>query len=89
MKLDGSLCSLPRSSAFELGVAAIAFLLVAQLVGTSAAVTTAYAAAPKKSAAARGRLAFVALLAFSWYVQLIYDRGDGACIYVIPATGVS
>jgi len=89
MKLDGSLCSLPRSSAFELGVAAIAFLLVAQLVGTSAAVTTAYAAKPKKSAAARGRLAFVALLAFSWYVQLIYDRGDGACIYVIPATGVS
>ena len=69
MKLDGSLCSLPRSSAFELGVAAIAFLLVAQLVGTSAAVTTAYAAAPKKSAAARSRVAFVALLGLSWYVQ--------------------
>jgi len=66
MKLDGSLCSLPRSSAFELGVAAIAFLLVAQLVGTSAAVTTAYAAKPKKSAAARSRVAFVALLALSW-----------------------
>jgi len=66
MKLDGSLCSLPRSSAFELGVAAIAFLLVAQLVGTSAAVTTAYAAKPKKSAASRSRVAFVALLALSW-----------------------
>ncbi|RLN10023.1 hypothetical protein C2845_PM11G28910 [Panicum miliaceum] len=66
VKLDGSLCSLPRSSAFELGVAAIAFLFVAQLVGTSAAVTTAYAAKPRKSAAARGRVAFVALLALSW-----------------------
>jgi hypothetical protein len=71
VKLDGSLCSLPRSSAFELGVAAIAFLFVAQLVGTSAAVTTAYAAKPRKRAAARGRAAFVALLALSWYVQLI------------------
>ena len=35
-----SLCSLPKSSAFELGVAAIAFLTVAQLVGTTAAATT-------------------------------------------------
>ncbi|GJM86555.1 hypothetical protein PR202_ga02424 [Eleusine coracana subsp. coracana] len=67
MKVDGSLCSLPRSSAFELGVAAIAFLFVAQLVGTSAAVTAAGAAnKPKKSAAARGRVAFVALLVLSW-----------------------
>ncbi|AQK73977.1 hypothetical protein Zm00014a_022784 [Zea mays] len=68
MKLDGSLCSLPRSSAFELGVAAIAFLFVAQLVGTTAAVSTACAAEPKKrqSSAARGRVAFVALLALSW-----------------------
>ena len=52
-------------------MAAIVFLLVAQLVGTSAAVTTAYAAKPKKSAAARGRVAFIALLALSWYVKLI------------------
>ncbi|TKW41125.1 hypothetical protein SEVIR_1G293100v4 [Setaria viridis] len=65
VKLDGSLCSLPRSSAFELGVAAIAFLFVAQLVGTTAAVTTAYAAKPKKSAAGRGRATFVALLVLS------------------------
>ncbi|CAL5019060.1 unnamed protein product [Urochloa decumbens] len=66
MKLDGSLCSLPRSSAFELGVSAIAFLFVAQLVGTTAAVTT-YAGKPKKTAAAaRGRVAFVALLVLSW-----------------------
>ncbi|CAN6253627.1 unnamed protein product [Urochloa humidicola] len=65
MKLDGSLCSLPRSSAFELGVSAIAFLFVAQLVGTTAAVTT-YAAKPKKTAAARGGGAFVAPLVLSW-----------------------
>ncbi|KAF8729738.1 hypothetical protein HU200_017705 [Digitaria exilis] len=68
MKLDGSLCSLPRSSAFELGVSAIAFLFVAQLVGTTASVTTAYAGGkPKKiAAAARGRIAFIALLSLSW-----------------------
>lgn len=68
MKVDGSLCSLPRSSAFELGVAAIAFLFVAQLVGTTAAVTAAGAGKPEKSAAARGRAAFVGLLVLSWYV---------------------
>ncbi|WVZ74042.1 hypothetical protein U9M48_022272 [Paspalum notatum var. saurae] len=67
MKLDGSLCSLPKTSAFELGVAAIAFLFVAQLVGTTAAVTSVRAAKPQKiSSAARGRLVFVALLALSW-----------------------
>jgi len=76
MKLDGSLCSLPKSSAFELGVAAIAFLFVAQLVGTTAAVTTVLAGKPKKSSAARGRAAFVALLVLSWYVQKKIDRGD-------------
>ncbi|XP_072960292.1 protein MODIFYING WALL LIGNIN-1-like [Typha angustifolia] len=37
MKLDGSLCSLPRSSAFGLGMAAIICLSLAQVVGTSAA----------------------------------------------------
>jgi hypothetical protein len=66
MKVDGSLCSLPRSSAFVLGVAAIAFLFVAQLVGTTAAVT----AKPKKSSAARGRVALVGLLVLSWYVNM-------------------
>ena len=73
MKLDGSLCSLPRSSAFELGVAAIAFLTVAQLVGTTAAATTMCASGSKttnKSAAStRGRVASVAPLVLSWYVQ--------------------
>jgi len=68
MKLDGSLCSLPKSSAFELGVAAIAFLFVAQLVGTTAAVTTVCAGKPRKSSATRGRAAFVSLLVLSWYV---------------------
>lgn len=70
MKLDGSLCSLPRSSAFELGVAAIAFLSVAQLVGTTAAATTMCASSskPNKSVAIGGRVAPVALLVLSWYV---------------------
>ncbi|KAM3243112.1 hypothetical protein ACQJBY_055216 [Aegilops geniculata] len=68
MKRDGSLCSLPKSSAFELGVAAIAFLSVAQLVGTTAAATTMCASSskPSKSVATGGRVAPVALLALSW-----------------------
>ncbi|TVU28138.1 hypothetical protein EJB05_19647 [Eragrostis curvula] len=66
MKVDGSLCSLPKSAAFELGVAAIAFLLVAQLVGTTAAVTAAGVVKPKKSSPTRRRVAFVALLVLSW-----------------------
>ncbi|CAM0944891.1 unnamed protein product [Alopecurus aequalis] len=68
MKLDGSLCSLPKSSAFELGVSAIAFLTVAQLVGTTAAATTMCTSSSKtnKSAATRGRVASVALLVLSW-----------------------
>ena len=78
MKLDGSLCSLPKTSAFELGVAAIAFLFVAQLVGTTAAVTTACVARPKKSSAAGGRAAFVALLVLSWYVMCTDTRPPSA-----------
>lgn len=68
MKLDGSLCSLPKSSAFELGVAAIAFLSVAQLVGTTAAATTMCAASKRsKSSTTRRRAASVAILVLSWY----------------------
>ncbi|XP_006647754.1 protein MODIFYING WALL LIGNIN-1 [Oryza brachyantha] len=67
MKLDGSLCSLPKSSAFELGVAAIAFLSVAQLVGTTAAATTMCAASKRsKSSTAKRRAASVAILVLSW-----------------------
>uniref|UniRef100_A0A0D9VJY2 Uncharacterized protein n=1 Tax=Leersia perrieri TaxID=77586 RepID=A0A0D9VJY2_9ORYZ len=70
MKLDGSLCSLPKSSAFELGVAAIAFLSVAQLVGTTAAATTMCGAASKahgkSPTTARGRAASIAILVLSW-----------------------
>ncbi|KAL6911334.1 hypothetical protein ACP4OV_000139 [Aristida adscensionis] len=78
MKLDGSLCSLPRSAAFELGVAAVAFLFVAQLVGTTAAAATVCAAKPKKSSAARGPVAFVALLVLSC-VDCDADDAMGAC----------
>uniref|UniRef100_A0ACD5ZDK8 Uncharacterized protein n=1 Tax=Avena sativa TaxID=4498 RepID=A0ACD5ZDK8_AVESA len=68
MKLDGSLCSLPKSPAFELGVTAIAFLSVAQLVGTTAAAATMCASnsKPNKSAVTTGRAASVALLVLSW-----------------------
>ncbi|KAF0935490.1 hypothetical protein E2562_034274 [Oryza meyeriana var. granulata] len=68
MKLDGSLCSLPKSSAFELGVAAIAFLSVAQLVGTTAAATTMCTASKhsKSSTTTRRRGASVAILVLSW-----------------------
>ncbi|KAG8072014.1 hypothetical protein GUJ93_ZPchr0006g45630 [Zizania palustris] len=67
MKLDGSLCSLPKSSAFELGVAAIAFLSAAQLVGTTAAATTMCAASKhSKSSTTRRRVGSVALLVLSW-----------------------
>ncbi|KAF8756783.1 hypothetical protein HU200_011050 [Digitaria exilis] len=57
-------------------VSAIAFLFVAQLVGTTASVTTAYAGGkPKKiAAAARGRIAFIALLSLSWYAELRGSR---------------
>lgn len=34
MKLDGTLCSLPRSPAFGLGIAALACMSVAQIIGT-------------------------------------------------------
>ncbi|KAL5212108.1 hypothetical protein ABZP36_022955 [Zizania latifolia] len=67
MKLDGSLCSLPKSSAFELGIAAIAFLSAAQLLGTTAAATTMCAASKhSKSSTTRRRLGSVALLVLSW-----------------------
>ncbi|KAL5207814.1 hypothetical protein ABZP36_032249 [Zizania latifolia] len=67
MKLDGSLCSLPKSCAFELGVAAIAFLSVAQLVGTTAAATTMCAASKhSKSPITKRHATSVALLVLSW-----------------------
>uniref|UniRef100_A0A0E0JL64 Uncharacterized protein n=1 Tax=Oryza punctata TaxID=4537 RepID=A0A0E0JL64_ORYPU len=63
MKLNGSLCSLPKNSAFELSVAAIAFLFVAQLVGTMAVATTMCAASKcTKSSTTRCRATSIAIL---------------------------
>ncbi|KAG6478636.1 protein MODIFYING WALL LIGNIN-1-like [Zingiber officinale] len=59
MKLDGSLCSLPRSRAFGLGVAALVCLSTAQVIGTAVALST-----DKK--ASGGRMISVALLLPSW-----------------------
>lgn len=63
MKLDGSLCSLPRSCAFGLGIAALVCLSAAQIVGTAAALS-----ADKK--ASGGRMFSVALLLPSWYIHI-------------------
>lgn len=39
MKVDGSMCHLPRSPAFGLGIAALVCLSVAQIIGTSVGAT--------------------------------------------------
>lgn len=60
MKLDGSLCSLPRSCAFGLGIAALVCLSTSQIIGTSMALSI-------HKTATGGRIASVALLLPSWY----------------------
>ncbi|XP_026664953.2 protein MODIFYING WALL LIGNIN-1-like isoform X1 [Phoenix dactylifera] len=62
MKLDGSLCSLPRSSAFGLGIAAVVCLSIAQIVGTSAVCIH---SGDNKSR--RSRIVSITLLVLSWY----------------------
>lgn len=61
LKLDGSLCSLQRSSAFALGITALACLSVAQVAGTSAAGAKLCSRDSRKS-----RTASIALLILSW-----------------------
>ncbi|XP_008805943.2 protein MODIFYING WALL LIGNIN-1-like isoform X2 [Phoenix dactylifera] len=61
MKLDGSLCSLPRSSAFGLGIAAVVCLSIAQIVGTSAVCIH---SGDNKSR--RSRIVSITLLVLSW-----------------------
>ncbi|XP_010942999.1 protein MODIFYING WALL LIGNIN-1 [Elaeis guineensis] len=62
MKLDGSLCSLPRSSAFGLGIAAVVCLSIAQIVGTS---TVCIRSGDKKKTS-RSRIVYITLLVLSW-----------------------
>lgn len=64
MELDGSLCSLPRSSAFGLGIAAIVCLFLAQIVGTSMA--GAGLCSRGKYSGSCSRIVSTTLLALSW-----------------------
>lgn len=61
VKLDGSLCSLRRSSAFGLGITALICLSVAQIAGTSAAGAGFCSCKSRKN-----RSASIALLILSW-----------------------
>ncbi|XP_072983623.1 protein MODIFYING WALL LIGNIN-1-like [Typha latifolia] len=68
MKLDGSLCSLPKSSAFGLGMAAIICLSLAQVVGTSAAALGSLRSANKSNNNNNNttRIVSIVLLVLSW-----------------------
>ncbi|CAL9132095.1 unnamed protein product [Musa textilis] len=62
-RLDGSLCSLPRSSAFGLGIAALVCLSIAQVIGTTMGGNRICSI---KAAASSSRIASVALLFVAW-----------------------
>lgn len=61
MRLDGSLCSLPRRPAFALAVAALACLSVAQIVGTTTSLR-----GNKKKNSKRNQAVSITLLVLSW-----------------------
>lgn len=64
MEIDGSLCYLPRSSAFGLGIAAIVCLSVAQIAGTTVAAARLFSGAKSKR---RSKLLLpILLLVLSW-----------------------
>lgn len=64
MKLDGSLCSLPKTPAFGLGIAALACMSVAQIVGTAVGGARLYST-DNKFDIRKNRIA-VAYLVSSW-----------------------
>lgn len=68
MKLDGNLCSLPRTPAFGLGITALVCLSVAQIIGTSAFVILLRSKGKKQTTSATERRPAVAItfLALSW-----------------------
>ncbi|KAK8945936.1 hypothetical protein KSP40_PGU008856 [Platanthera guangdongensis] len=61
VRVDGSLCSLQRSSAFALGITALVCLSVAQIAGTSAAGAKLCSRKSRKN-----RTASIAFLILSW-----------------------
>lgn len=63
MKVDGSMCYLPRSPAFGLGIAALVCLSVAQIIGTTVAATR-LCTGDKKSR--RSRMLPITFLVLSW-----------------------
>ncbi|CAA6667103.1 unnamed protein product [Spirodela intermedia] len=63
MKVDGTLCTLPRKPAFVLGLAALVSLSIAQILATSLAVAKRLRRSEDTQSAAS---AAVALLALSW-----------------------
>lgn len=67
MKVDGTLCTLPRTPAFVLSLAALVSLSVAQILATSLAVARRLRRSKETQPAAS---AAVALLALSWSVSL-------------------
>lgn len=62
VEVDGSLCSLPRSPAFGLGIAALICLSIAQVVGTSIAATS----LRWSRCIDRNKSVSISLLALSW-----------------------
>ncbi|CAL9107863.1 protein MODIFYING WALL LIGNIN-1-like [Musa acuminata AAA Group] len=68
MRLDGSLCSLPRSSAFGLGIAALVCLSIAQVIGTTMGGSRICSI---KAAASSSRIASIALLCLAWIIYAL------------------
>lgn len=68
MEVDGSMCYLPRSPAFGLGIAALVCLSVAQIVGTTMAGTRLCTGDKKPR---RRRILPITFLVLSWLVFAI------------------
>ncbi|THU69677.1 hypothetical protein C4D60_Mb08t16900 [Musa balbisiana] len=68
MRLDGSLCSLPRSSAFGLGIAALVCLSIAQVIGTTMGGSRICSI---KAGASSSRIASIALLCLAWIIYAL------------------
>ncbi|XP_078163777.1 chitin synthase, putative (DUF1218) [Carex rostrata] len=77
MKLDGTLCSLPRSPAFGLGIAALACMSVAQIIGTVGGGVRLYS--ENKFDISKNRIALIYLVS-SWlcYGLAVVMLGTGA-----------
>lgn len=66
LKLDGKLCYLPGSSAFRYGVAALAFLCAAQVIGNFVFVTASCSKKKRLKDDERWGMVTTGLLVVSW-----------------------